>query len=93
MRSTDDEMVDVLDNHYVTAARTPDGALAVVYVPTQRTIRLALSLIPPGARFAWIDPADAAAPSRPAQIDRDGRVSTPGANAGGDEDWLLVVTP
>ncbi|AUM19220.1 MULTISPECIES: DUF4038 domain-containing protein [Rhodococcus] len=93
MRSTDDEMVDVLDNDYVTAARTPDGALAVVYVPTQRTMRLALSLIPPGARFAWIDPADAAAPSRPAQVDRNGRVSTPGANAGGDEDWLLVITP
>lgn len=91
-RATDDETVDVLDNDYVTAARTPDAALAVVYVPTERTIRLALSLIPQGASYAWIDPADAAAPALPAQVDRDGNVSTPGTNVGGAEDWLLVVT-
>ncbi|MHC3366652.1 DUF4038 domain-containing protein [Rhodococcus aetherivorans] len=90
-RSTDDEMVDVLDDDYVTAARTPDGSLAVVYVPTQRTIRLERALIPPGATLGWIDPADAAAPSLPAEIDRDGNVATPGTNVDGDRDWLLVV--
>ena len=31
---TDDTEMDVLDNDYVTAARTPDGTLAVVYVPS-----------------------------------------------------------
>ena len=90
-RSTDDEMVDVLDDDYVTAARTPDGSLAVVYVPTQRTSRLERALIPPGATLGWIDPADAAAPSLPAEIDRDGNVAIPGTNVDGDRDWLLVV--
>jgi Protein of unknown function (DUF4038) len=33
-----DEPKDVLENDYVTAARTPDGRLAVVYLPTGRTI-------------------------------------------------------
>ncbi|UTM39891.1 DUF4038 domain-containing protein (plasmid) [Rhodococcus pyridinivorans] len=92
-RSTDDEMLDVLDNDYVTAARTPDGSLAVVYVPTRRTIRLDLSLVPQTATLAWIDPADATGPSQVAEIDRDGNVSTPGPNNDGDEDWLLVITP
>jgi hypothetical protein len=92
-RWASDEMLDVLDNDYVTAARTPDGSLAVVYVPTRRTIRLDLSLVPQTATLAWIDPADAGGPSQVAEIDRDGNVSTPGPNRGGDEDWLLVIRP
>lgn len=90
-RLTNDDMVDVLDNDYVTAARTPDGSLAVVYVPTQRTIRLEPTLIPPGATVSWIDPANAGARPMPAAIDQDGDVTTPGANADGDDDWLLVI--
>ena len=90
-RRTSDEMVDVLDNDYVTAARTPDGSLAVVYVPTRRTIRLAPGAVPPSATLEWIDPADAGGPRRTANIDESGQVSTPGPNTGGDEDWLLVI--
>ncbi|MEE2030813.1 apiosidase-like domain-containing protein [Rhodococcus chondri] len=91
-RQASDEMLDVLDNDYVTAARTPDGSLAVVYVPTRRAIRLDLSLVPQTATLAWIDPADAGGPSRVAEIDRNGNVSSPGPNRDGDEDWLLVIS-
>ncbi|AUM19228.1 DUF4038 domain-containing protein [Rhodococcus ruber] len=90
--STDEEMVDVLDNDYVTAARTPDRSLAVVYVPTRRTIRLDPSLVPSGATAVWIDPADAGGPTQPADLKPDGTVPTPGANRDGNEDWLLAIT-
>lgn len=90
-RLTDDAEMDVLDNDYVTAARTSDGSLAVVYVPTQRTIRLNQTLIPKGASFSWIDPSAATGQSQPAVLDQGGEVTSPGMNKDGGEDWLLLI--
>jgi hypothetical protein len=84
---TTDEPMDVLENDYVTAARTPDGRLAVVYLPTQRTISVDPSAMAAGARAAWIDPTSGA--SRP--VPMAASFTTPGRNAGGDHDWLLVL--
>ena len=53
---TTDDPKDVLENDYVTAARTPDGRLAVVYLPTGRTISVNGSAMAAGTRAAWIDP-------------------------------------
>lgn len=83
-----DEAKDVLENDYVTAARTPDGHLAVIYLPTQRTISVTTSAMAPGARATWIDPTSGG--RRP--VPMSATFTTPGANADGRNDWLLVLT-
>jgi len=85
---TTDEPTDVLDNDYVTAARSPDGSLAVIYVPTQRTISVSLSAMTAGARATWIDPASGT--SHPVPMSET--FTTPGTNTGGGNDWLLVLS-
>jgi hypothetical protein len=84
---TDDPM-DVLDNDYVTAARTPDGRFTVIYLPTQRTISLNRAALSAGCRVVWTDPASGARHPVPMSNTFD----TPGTNAGGDADWLLLFT-
>jgi Protein of unknown function (DUF4038)/Putative collagen-binding domain of a collagenase len=85
---TADQPMDVLENDYVTAARTPDGRLAVVYLPTRRTISVDPSAMAAGARAAWVDPATGA--RRP--VPMAATFTTPGRNGGGDQDWLLVLS-
>jgi hypothetical protein len=85
---TTDEPRDVLENDYVTAARTPDGRLAVVYLPTGRTIAVNRSVLAAGARAVWIDPTSGR--RRPAPMSAS--FTTPGRNAAGGSDWLLLLT-
>ena len=85
---TTDEPKDVLENDYVTAARTPDGRLAVVYLPTRRTISVDPSAMAAGTRAAWVDPTSGA--RRPVPL--SARLTPPGRNAAGDGDWLLVLS-
>jgi len=84
---TTDQPRDVLENDYVTAARTPDGRLAVVYLPTRRTITVDRAAMADGTRAAWVDPASGA--RRP--VPMSGSFTTPGPNADGGDDWLLVL--
>ena len=76
---------DVLANAYATAAATADGSLAVVYVPTARTIRLDRSQLKPGLQAEWFDPTNGERrrASEP--------FTTPGKNSAGDEDWVLIA--
>ena len=76
---TTDEAKDVLENDYVTAARTPDGHLAVIYLPTQRTISVNTSAMAAGTQAAWIDPTSGA--RRP--VPMSATFTTPGTNAEG----------
>ena len=85
---TTDEPMDVLENDYVTAARTPDGRLAVVYLPTRRTISVDRSSMAAGTRAVWVDPASGA--RRP--VPMSASFTPPGRNAADDDDWLLVLT-
>ena len=90
---TDDQrgeggMKDVLENDYVTAARTPDGRLAVIYLPTQRTISVNTSAMAAGTRAAWIDPTS----GRRDPVPMSATFTTPGTNAEGRHDWLLILT-
>jgi hypothetical protein len=85
---TTDEPQDMLENDYVTAARSPDGRLAVIYLPTQRTISVNLSALAAGTRAAWIDPATGT--SRP--VPMSATFTTPGTNTDGRNDWLLILT-
>lgn len=83
-----DDPIDVLDNDYATAAKTPDGRFAVIYLPTERTISLNRAALSVGCRAAWVDPASGE--SRP--VPMSDTFTAPGINTGGDTDWLLVFT-
>jgi hypothetical protein len=83
-----DEPKDVLENDYVTATRTPDGRLAVVYLPTGRTISVNRSAMAAGTRAAWIDPTS----GRRRPVPMSPNFTTPGRNAAGGDDWLLLLT-
>ena len=87
--TSDDRWRDVLDSDLATAAITRDGTSAVVYVPTAREITLDDTRLDPSVRAAWVDPTTGA--ERPTRVRSTYR--TPGENADGDEDWLLVLSP
>jgi hypothetical protein len=78
---------DVLESEYATAATTADGSLAVVYIPTARTVELDTSKLKPGFRARWFDPTNGS------YQDAKEPYQTPGKNAVGDEDWVLVLEP
>ncbi|MFI9386857.1 DUF4038 domain-containing protein [Kutzneria sp. NPDC052558] len=82
----------VNDNDYATAARTADGRLAVIYLPTARTITVDMSKMRPGAVAFWYDPTDGRYRLASPPIGR-GAVSftPPGRNHGGDDDWVLRI--
>ncbi|WP_218822448.1 DUF4038 domain-containing protein [Geodermatophilus pulveris] len=84
----DDAPVDVLDNDYVTAARTPDGRQAVVYVPTARTITVDPAVLPTGTSAVWVDPTSGRRIPAPVSS----TFTTPGPNDAGDHDWVLLLT-
>jgi hypothetical protein len=81
--------VGVMDNDRTTAARVGDTLIA--YVPTGRTLTVDPAKLaqPPTAR--WVDAADATAAPVVVGIDPSGAVATPGRNAAGGEDWLLLL--
>lgn len=85
---TTDKAMDVLDNDYVTAAQTPDGRFAVIYLPTRHTISVNRAALSADIRAAWIDPTSGA--RRP--VPMRSTFTPPGTNASGDADWLLVLT-
>jgi len=85
---TGETHVDVLESDYVTAARSPDGKLAVIYVPSVHTITIDQSQLATNVEARWLDPASGA--SR--RVPMAGSFTTPGLNADGDDDWLLVLT-
>ena len=83
-----DKAMDVLDNDYVTAAQTSDGRFAVIYLPTRHTISVNRAALRADIRAAWIDPTSGTRRPVPMQS----TFTPPGTNAGGDADWLLVLT-
>lgn len=83
-----DAPLDVLQNDYATVSCSRDGSLAVVYVPTVRTITLNLDRLDPSVAATWIDPASGAA--HPAEVATSMR--PPGMNSEGDGDWLLILS-
>jgi hypothetical protein len=81
-------------NDYVTAARTPSGKLVMAYVPSARTITVDMSQLSGPATARWYDPAggtfaDIAGSPLANTGARD--FATPGTNADGDGDWVLVL--
>jgi hypothetical protein len=81
-------------NDYVTAASSPDGTLAIAYVPSSRTLTVDLSKFSGSVTARWYDPTTgtftSASDSPLPNVDSQ-QFTTPGANAAGDDDWVLVL--
>jgi Protein of unknown function (DUF4038)/Putative collagen-binding domain of a collagenase len=84
----------VADNDYLTAARTPDGSLAVIYTPVIRAFTVDMSQLSGPAVVRWFDPSSgnfsniAGSP-----IPNSGTQSftPPVNNNDGDGGWVLVL--
>ena len=80
---------------YMTAAATPDGRLAIAYLPSSRTISLDLRRLSGSVRAQWYDPttgkfSDVSGSPFPNSGTRE--FTPPGENGDGDTDWALVLT-
>jgi hypothetical protein len=85
-------------NDYVTAAKTPDGALAMAYLPTMPaggTITVDMTQLAGPAFASWYDPSRGrSSPVAGSPLDNSdpARVfAPPGKNGDGDDDWVLVL--
>jgi hypothetical protein len=84
----------VADNDYLTAARTPDGALVIVYTPIVRTFTVDMATLSAAATTRWCDPSSGAyvavaGSPFPNSGTRD--FTPPGDNSDGDGGWVLVL--
>jgi Protein of unknown function (DUF4038) len=80
---------DATYGNYVSAAYTPNGTLGVIYNPdtTKNHITISNSVLGANPSITAVDPTDGARTSL-------GWTTTPtmGTNAGGDHDWLFIIT-
>jgi hypothetical protein len=87
---------DVNSSDYVTAARTPNGRLAIAYLPAGTPVVVDMArMAGPRVRAQWYDPTSgtyANIPGSPFIRRGTHRFTVPGKNHGGDEDWVLVLT-
>src|SRR5262245_7930316 len=82
------------DSDYLTAARTPDGALVMAYMPTLRTITVDMSRLGAPAFASWYDPSNGALSviaGSPLANSGTRTFTPPGNNAAGDGDWVLLL--
>ena len=87
---------EVNSNDYVAAARTPNGRLAMAYLPTGHPVEVDMTrMAGPRVRAQWYDPASgkyARIPGSPFTRGGMRRFTVPGRNHDGDDDWVLVLT-
>jgi hypothetical protein len=84
----------VSDNEYAPAAMTADGSLGIVYVPTPRTITVAMSRFRGPVTARWFDPTNGsytAATDGPMANNGTYEFKPNGTNSQGDGDWVLVL--
>jgi hypothetical protein len=84
----------ITGNDYVTAARTPSGRLVMAYVPSARTVTVDMSQLSGPVTARWYDPVVGtftSIASSPFANTGSRGFMTPGTNAGGDEDWVLIL--
>lgn len=75
-------------NSYVAASKTPDGRLALAYIPNHTTITINQSLLANGAAASWIDPVSGAASTT--TLSSTYSSTAQGTNSQGDPDWVLA---
>ena len=85
---------NVGSSNYVTTAATRDGTLAMSYLPTGGTITVDTARLAARVQARWYDPAKGTySPVSGSPFTNAGKVqlTTPGKNADGDPDWVLVL--
>jgi hypothetical protein len=83
-----------LASDYLTAAITPDGALALAYMPSLRTITVDMTRMSGPTAARWYDPASGTFQSiagSPFPNVGTHDFSPPGPNSAGDGDWALLL--
>ena len=75
-------------NNWVTASITPNGKLAVCYLPNATTITCATGSLGTGWSAHWIDPVSCASSSAGAGPTFNSTAK--GSNSQGDPDWVLL---
>lgn len=77
---------------YAPAAVSPEGGFGVVYLPTPRNVAINVKPLGPKPATQWYDPVSGLL-SMPERLVGDSpHRTTPGMNAGGDGDWLLLLS-
>ena len=82
-------------NTYVTAALTPDGTLAMAYLPAANSITVDLTQMAGSVTAQWFDPTIGiytTVPGSPFANTGSVQLTPPSTNSTGDTDWLLVLT-
>jgi hypothetical protein len=83
-----------MTSDYVTAGRTPDGSLAMAYLPSRRTVTVDMTQLAAPATVRWYDPSRGTyLPVRGSPLpNKDKQAFTPpGNNGDGEGDWVLVL--
>jgi hypothetical protein len=84
----------VMTSDYVTAGRTPDGALVMAYLPSLRTVKVDMAQLGGPATARWYDPSRGtytAVNGSPLPNSGEHAFTPPGNNGDGDGDWVLVL--
>jgi len=88
-------LTHVNDSDYVTAARTPDGRLALAYLPISRPVTVDLSRMSSRVRARWYDPTSGRYVAAARSLLRNrgtAKLVPPQVNGAGQGDWVLVLT-
>jgi len=84
----------ITTNGYVTAAQTPDGSLAMAYLPSIRTITVDMSKLAGPTDARWYDPTNGKyleVEGAPFANAGSKQFTPPRNNSAGDGDWILVL--
>ena len=84
----------IATNNYVTAAATPDGSLAIPYLPMVWTVTVDMSKFGGSIQAHWYDPTNGKySKLEGASFANVGSKDfiPPGNNSAGDGDWVLVL--
>jgi Protein of unknown function (DUF4038)/Putative collagen-binding domain of a collagenase len=78
---------------YAATARTSDGSLVIAYIPTGRTVTIDMNRLSGRVTARWFDPTNGKHAAIAARLANSGSRSftTPGRNAIGHGDWVLVL--
>jgi hypothetical protein len=82
------------DDTYATAAYTPDGTLAMAYLPDIRKVTIDMSKFSGPVMARWFDPTNdtyAVIEGSPFPNTGNRRFTPGGPNGAGDEDWVLLL--
>jgi hypothetical protein len=86
---------EVDSSDYVTTAATRDGRLVISYLPVGGTISVDMARLARPVRARWYDPSNGtykSVASSPFPNSGSVDLTSPGKNADGDPDWVLVLT-